>query len=53
MDHVWVTGHRVVDLPVQVVNRGTVPNTEVKHDSVFGGSVVFGHAKPRKLVAQA
>lgn len=41
-----VTGQRVVDPPVPI------PNTEVKHDSVPGGSAVFGRAKPGKLVAR-
>ena len=27
-----------------------IPNSEVKPRSVFGCSVVFGHANPRKLV---
>ena len=42
----WVTGHRAWDPPEPI------PNSEVKPRSVRGGSVVFGDAKPGKLVAQ-
>ena len=38
-------GQRAVEPPVPI------PNTEVKHSSVLGGSEVFGLAKPRKLAA--
>ena len=38
-----VADHRAWEPPVPI------PNTEVKLRSVFGCSVVFGHANPRKL----
>jgi hypothetical protein len=41
----WVTGHRAWDPPEPI------PNSEVKPRSVRGVSVVFGDAKPGKLVA--
>ncbi len=45
LDKLWVAGHRVRDPP------DPIPNSEVKPRSVFGCSVVFGHANPEKLAA--
>ncbi len=45
MPFLWATGQRAWEPPEPI------PNSEVKPRSVHGGSVVFGDAKPWKLVA--